>query len=321
MSKVNTSQSSSARISVIIPYYKRGEVFERGLDTVLAQEYANKEVIIVDNHSEDDVKQRIMARNAGIRLIELPENGGACKARNAGVRASTGDILVILDDDAGFLSPLELDKLAKIFDERHDVHVVAFQVCDPATGELCLRDWCHPRYWKDYAQTEFETDHFGEGASAFRREVFERTGGYYENLFYGTEGLDMEMRVLNLGFKIIYTPNIRVWHQVSGKARSNDRQYYYFTRNFIWITYKDFPLWTGARFLSFKLAMMLYLTLRAGCYQSFLRGLWDGIKGLHRIHQDRKPISRTTVKRWLGLEKGRPGLLKRLARHRAGPQL
>src|SRR5690348_5242401 len=107
----------STRVSVIIPYFKRGEIFERGLDTVLNQEYENKEVIVVDNHSEDDVKQRIMARKAEINLIELPENGGACKARNAGARAATGDILVILDDDSGFLSPVELSKLAKIFDD------------------------------------------------------------------------------------------------------------------------------------------------------------------------------------------------------------
>lgn len=311
----------STRVSVIIPYFRRGEIFERGLDTVVGQDYLNKEIVVVDDHSEDDLKQRILARQAGIKLIELAKNGGACAARNAGVRAASGDILVILDDDAGFLSPLELSKLVRIFDSRPDTHVVAFQVCDPVTGELCLRDWCHPRYWKEFAQTEFETDHFGEGASAFRREVFDKTGGYYEKLFYGAEGLDMELRVMDQGFKILYRPDIRVWHQVSGKARTSDRQYYYFTRNFIWMAYKDYPLWIGARFLSFKLAMMFYLTMRAGCYRSFVRGVWDGVIGLPHIHQDRKPISRITMRRWLNLEKERPGILVRLARHKSGPQL
>lgn len=311
----------STRVSVIIPYYRRGEIFERGLDTVLAQDYENKEIIVVDNHSEDGLKQRISARQAAIKLIELPANNGACAARNAGARAASGDIVVILDDDAGFLSPLELSKLVRTFDRRPDVGVVAFQVCDPNTGELCLRDWCHPRYWKDFAQTEFETDHFGEGASAFRREVFEKTGGYYEKLFYGAEGLDMELRVMDHGFKILYTPEVRVWHKVSKESRSNDRQYYYFTRNFVWMAYKDYPVWAGARFLSFKLAMMLYLTVRVGCYGSFFRGLWDGVAGLRGIHQDRRPISPVTMKRWLDFERERPGIFVRLARHKNGPQL
>ncbi|HEV2488856.1 MAG TPA: glycosyltransferase family 2 protein [Candidatus Acidoferrales bacterium] len=311
----------STRVSVIIPYYKRGEVFARGLDTVLSQDYENKEIIVVDNHSEDDLKQRVLARQAGVKLIELPENEGACVARNTGGRAASGDIFVILDDDAGFMSPRELSKLVRILDNRPDVHVIAFQICDPVTGQLNLRDWCHPRYWKDFAQSEFETDHFGEGASAFRREVFEKTGGYYEKLFYGAEGLDMELRIMDEGFKILYTPEVRVWHQVSGEARTNERQYYYFTRNYVWMAYRDYPFWAGARFLSFKLAMMLYLTLRVGSYRSFVRGLWDGVTGLHRIRLDRKPISRNTMKRWLKLERGRPGILLRLARHRSNSQL
>jgi GT2 family glycosyltransferase len=199
--------------------------------------------------------------------------------------------------------------------------VVAFQICDPDTGELRLRDWCHPRYWKEFAQTEFETDHFGEGASAFRREVFEKTGGYYEQLFYGAEGLDMELRVMDHGFKIIYTPEVRIWHQVSTRARTDHRQYFYFTRNYIWMAYKDYPFLAGVRFLSFKLAMMFYLAVRAGSYGSFVRGVWDGFGGLRRIRQDRTPISRATMRHWLNLEKGRPGLLTRMARHRARPQL
>lgn len=311
----------SPRVSVIIPYFKRGAVFDRALDAVLSQNYENTEVIVVDNHSEDDLRQRLSGRPAGIKLIELPENGGACVARNTGARAASGDILVILDDDAGFCSPFELSKLVRIFDTRPDVDVVAFQICDPETGELRLRDWCHPRYWKEFAHTEFETDHFGEGASAFRREVFEKTGGYYEKLFYGAEGLDMELRVMDHGFKIIYTPEVRIWHQVSAKSRTDDRQYFYFTRNYIWMAYKNYPFLAGVRFLSFKLAMMLYLSIRAGCYGSFLRGIWQGFAGLRSVHENRKPIDRATMKHWLDLEKGRPGLLIRMARHRARPQL
>lgn len=304
-----------------MPYYKRGEVFERALDTLLHQDYDNKEIIVVDNHSEDGVGQRIAARQSEIKLITLPKNAGACVARNEGARAASGQVMVILDDDAGFVSPSELTKLMKIFDTRPDVSVVAFQICDPDTGELRLRDWCHPRYWKEFANTEFETDHFGEGASAFRREVFEKTGGYYERLFYGAEGLDMELRVMDHGFKIIYTPAVRIWHQVSAKTRTDDRQYFYFTRNYIWMAFKDFPFWAGIRFVSFKLAMMLYLAVRARSYGSFMRGLRDGVKGLKHIRQDRTPIRRTTMKYWLNLEKGRPGLLTRMARHRARPQL
>lgn len=309
------------RVSVIIPYHKRGDVFERGLDTVLRQEYPDREILVVDDDSEDGLKERIEARQAGIKLIQFAENRGACAARNAGIRAASGDILAFIDDDAGFMSPFELTKLVKVFETRPDVHVVAFQICDPATGELRLRDWCHPRHWKEFSQTEFETDHFGEGASAFRKEVFGKAGLYYEPLFYGAEGLDMELRVMDQNFKILYSPQVRIWHDVSEKARTSHRQVYYFTRNYVWMAYRNYPFWAGARFLAFKLAMMAYLAVRFGSYGSLLRGAWDGIKGLSRIGGDRKPLSRTTLRRWVDLEKGRPGIMTRLARHREGPQL
>lgn len=311
----------STSISVIIPYFKRGEIFDRALDSVLDQTYENKEIIVVDNHSEDDVRERILARQAGIELIELPENGGPCTARNVGARAATGDILVFLEDDVGFVSPCELGGLVRVFENRPELTVVDFRVSNPTTGELSLRDWCHPRHWREAAETEFETNYLSEGACAMQRRVFEETGGYYEQLFFGAEAADLETRIMDRGYKIVYVPEIRVWHQVSEKGRTNERQYYYFTRNFIWIAYKNYPLWAAARFLSFKLAMMLYLTGRAGSYRPFLRGLWDGFSGLRRIHHDRKPIRQATIKRLVTLDRDRPGILTRLARHRVRPQL
>lgn len=310
---------AAKRVSVIIPYYKRGEVFDRALDTVLAQQYPNREIIVVDDHSQDDVKERIAARQAEIRLIQQPRNQGACAARNAGIRAASGDIIVILDDDAGFMSPSELSNIVSVFEERPEVHVLSFQTCDRESGELRLREWCHPCDWKEFGQKEFETNHFGEGQSALRREVFEKAGGYYEPLFYGAEGLDMELRVLDHGFNIYYVPRIRVWHAQSDKARTSHRQVYYFTRNYCWIAFKNYPWWAGARFLSFKLAMMLYHAMRMGSYRAFFAGVWDGLKGVSKI--ERKPISRKALTRWVRFEKGRPGLRARLARHREGSQL
>jgi GT2 family glycosyltransferase len=315
------SNSTPPLVSVIIPYYRRGEVFDRCLDSVLRQDYARREVIVVDNHSEDDVRERIEARRASVVLIQLPYNQGACAARNAGIRASQGEILAILDDDVGFMSSSELTKLVELFQARPEVHVVAFQICDAETGELRLRDWCHPRDWKRFSDCEFETHHFGEGSSAFRRQVFDVVGLYHEPFFYGAEGHDMEIRVLNHGFRILYSPRVRVWHQVAEASRSVQRQYYYFTRNYVWMAYKDYPFAAGLRFLAEKLAMMFYFTVRLGCFGAFFSGLWDGFRGLGHLRAVRTPASRETLRYWAKLERDRPGLIARLARHREGPQL
>lgn len=308
-------------VSIIVLYYKRRNTIFETVESVLLQDYSNTELLLVDNHSEDDLKQVITPLGPAIRLIQLAENLGATGGRNAGIRAARGEILVFMDDDMSFSSPGELSKIVNTFEHRPDIQVLAFKICDPKTGELRLREWCHPRYWKEFGDLEFETDWFCEGASAFRREVFDVCGLYYEPLFYGPEGHDLAMRVLDHGFRMHYSPQIRVRHRAAKEGRTSNRQYYFFTRDFVWMAYKDYHFLDGLRFLAPMLLMMIYFTLRSGSYGAFLRGLWHGVIGLRQIRPDRTPISKTTVKYWTKLEKGRPGIRVRLSRHRTTPQL
>ncbi|MGA7635838.1 MAG: glycosyltransferase family A protein, partial [Candidatus Acidiferrales bacterium] len=73
-------------VSVVILYYKRRETIEESVDSVRAQDYPNVELIVVDNHSDDDIKTAIDRRGGQVKFIELPENIGACAGRNAGLR-------------------------------------------------------------------------------------------------------------------------------------------------------------------------------------------------------------------------------------------
>jgi GT2 family glycosyltransferase len=207
------------------------------------------------------------------------------------------------------------------FLRRPDAHVLAFQLLDPETGRLRLREWCHPRSWKEFGDTEFETHFFVEGACAYRREVFDACGLYYEPLFIYCEGYDLALRLLDRGFRILYTPDIRVYHLMAAETRTPERGYYFFTRNYIWIAYKDHRLWDGVGFLAKKLGMMAYFTVRSGCYGAFFRGLWDGLRGLRWIGRDRRPVSRATVRYLAELDRARPSWIFRLARHRTEPQL
>jgi GT2 family glycosyltransferase len=308
-------------VSIIILYYKRREHIEETVRSVTEQRYPAREVIVVDNHSEDGLSQLLEPLGSGIKLIELPENRGATGGRNAGIREAQGEILVFLDDDMSLKSPLDLTNVVDSFHKRPDIHVLAFRVCDPDTGELRLREWCHPRHWREYSEVEFETHWFCEGASAFRRDVFDRCGLYYEPLFYGPEGHDLAVRLLDAGFRILYCPTIKAGHRAAKEGRTSTRQYFYFTRDFIWMAYKDYQTIDGVRFLLPKLVMMLYFAMRAGAYIPFAKGLWAGVAGLGAIRQDRTPISKATVKYWSKLEEMRPGFFVRLARHRAEPQI
>jgi GT2 family glycosyltransferase len=308
-------------VSVIVLYYKRRETIEETLDSVQRQDYPNRELIVIDNHSQDDLGELISSQYPECRLFEMPENIGTCAGRNVGLSNARGQFLVFLEDDVSLCSAFELSKMMGVWEAHPEVHVLALQVCDPDTGQLRLREWCHPRYWREFSETEFETWWFGEGAVAFRRTVFDFCGPYYEPFFYGAEGDDLVIRLFNRGFRILHAPQVRVGHRASETGRSSERQFYYFTRNYFWTACKDFYLLDGLRYLVPKLLMMGYFAIRTGSYRPLLRGIWDGLKGVPAVRKQRSPASPATMRYLRELGKSRPNLFVRLARHKTAPQL
>jgi GT2 family glycosyltransferase len=308
-------------VSIIILSYKRQAALEQVLDSVLQQEYPNREIIVVDTRSEVDVRGLIQSRDPGIKLVEFTENLGVCTSRNAGIQEARGEIIVTLDNDVLFASPFEISKVVEAFQEKPTIHVLVFQICDAGSGKLRLREWCHPRYWREFSETEFETYYLPEGAAAFRREVFESVGLYFEPFFIGGEGGDFAFRAIDHGFRILYCPRVRVFHLMSPETRGPDRFFYFYTRNWIWIAYKDFHFCAGARFLIPKLLSMVYFTCRTRSFRYFGRGLREGVKGLNLLHAHRTMISKETIRYLDFLDKERPGLMLRLERHRSQPQV
>jgi GT2 family glycosyltransferase len=274
----------------------------------------------VDNYSEEDVASVVLARDRAMRLIQLSANLGPCAGRNAGIREARGKIIVTIDNDVNFLSPFEVSKAVKAFEEHPEIHVLAFRICDAGTGRLRVREWCHPRDWREFGEKEFETSFFGEGASAFRREVFDAVGLYWEPLFIGHEGYDLGLRLLDCGYRILYCPRVTVGHSMSHETRSKSRPFYFYTRNYIWVAYKDYGFRMGIRYLVPKLLMMLFFSLRALRPMPFVRGIWEGVHGLKRI-KPRTPIRRATLIHLAELERERPRWWRRYARHRLESQL
>jgi len=313
--------SMSPLVSVVILNYKRREAFARSLESVRGQAYPNREIIVVDNNSQDGIAEYLAAHAPEVRLIELAQNGGAAAGRNAGIAAARGEIVITLDNDVFFESPFEIEKAVDTFQRRPDVHILACQVCDEQTGALRVREWCHPRSWTEYGQTEFETNYFVEGACAVRREVYDSVGLYYEPLFFGTEGWDLSLRVLDKGFRILYEPRVRIRHSMACETRAPERPYYYYTRNYIWIAYKDYPFFAGVSFLAVKLLMMLYFSIRSGHLKAYFRAVKEGVAGLPRIRRVRTTIRPATVRYLRELERGRPPLWTRFSRHREAVQI
>ena len=92
-----------SEISVIIPLLNKGQYIRRAIDSILAQEYQNFEIIVVEGGSNDqgpDIVKSI--RDSRLTLITQPTKG-VSEARNFGVERSHGALIAFLDADDEWL--------------------------------------------------------------------------------------------------------------------------------------------------------------------------------------------------------------------------
>lgn len=89
-------------VSIVINNYNYARYLRRAIDSALAQDYPHLEVVVVDDGSTDDSRAVIGGYGARIHAI-LQENRGQIGAINAGVAASRGDIVFLLDADDALL--------------------------------------------------------------------------------------------------------------------------------------------------------------------------------------------------------------------------
>lgn len=109
-------------VTVIITTYKRSfDMLYRALNSVINQTYDNLEIIVIDDSPENFegrkiIKEQISAMNdERIKYIQHEKNKGACAARNTGIKASNGRIIMFLDDDDEWTK----EKVKK----HYDIHI------------------------------------------------------------------------------------------------------------------------------------------------------------------------------------------------------
>lgn len=126
------------RVSVVLPTYNRAHCLERSVASVLAQDYADWELILVDDGSTDGtaaVRARL-SRQLGSRYRELVlPNAGVSAARNRGIALASGEFVAYLDSDDVWLP----EKLGMQIVELETNSSAAFCYTDFFTFDDALR--------------------------------------------------------------------------------------------------------------------------------------------------------------------------------------
>ena len=128
---VNHQTHQNPAVSVIIPTYNRAGWVCQAIDSVLAQEYKDFEIIVVDDGSVDDTQMRLFGYKNKIR-VHTQKNKGVSAARNAGISMAGGDLIAFLDSDDLWL-PKKLSVQTDFFQKHKDA-----MICQ--TEELWIRN-------------------------------------------------------------------------------------------------------------------------------------------------------------------------------------
>ena len=303
-------------VSIVILNYQRRDALRRALQAARTQRHP-VEILAVDNASTDGSVEMVQAEFPDVHLVALPRNIAAA-ARNAGVAAAKGDVVLTLDNDVELASPDEVGRALEVFERHPRAAVVNFMIVGP-DGRLSHRDWCHPRDPHRWGECEFLTDYVLEGASACRREAFLAAGGYWPPLFIGHEGWDLAFRLLDAGHDLVYAPSVHVRHHVDTSVRPSSRIYYTFTRNAVWVALRNLPPGAAAVAIARDLALMGFAAARAGELSTYRRALLDAARGARGALATRRPIAPATRARRRAIRALRPGLLARALRHLREP--
>jgi GT2 family glycosyltransferase len=232
----------------------------------------------------------------GVRTVRSDENLGVPGGRDLGVQATDASVIGFLDDDAQLLSPDTAAIIAAEFDRAPALGAIGFRIVDEHR-ESSRRHV--PRVGGGSAERGGRVATFLGGACAIRRDAYLRAGGYWSDLFYAHEELELSWRLHEIGYEVAYEPRVEVVHPSTPISRHSDG-WWRTGRNRVMIARRDLPWPVAIAHVSTWLLGGLLRAPGRTCKAAYVRGWWVGWS--QRV--ERRPVRWRTVVRLSRL--GRP---------------
>ena len=259
-------------VSVIIPSYNCARYLPEAIASVLNQTYTDYEIIVIDDGSQDDTQEVIQPYLAKIRYL-YQENQGVSEARNHGLYVARGELIAYLDADDAFL-PHKLQEQVAIFNAQPHVGIVnsGFRIVKE-NGEpvMDIERWHEipdltPEVWLLHKPVL-------PSAMMFRREWFDRYGGFDRRLF-SCEDVEITLRMVIKGCQATWLRSVTVcyrrhdrsasWFNVLRQVKNAEAmQDYFFARTDLPESIRQLE----SKFRFYNLAWLAWLCYQGGLFQ------------------------------------------------------
>lgn len=240
----NSKLGDELQLSIIIVNYNVKEFLQNLLHSIeKAAANIEKEIIVVDNASDDGSVDLLKTKFPQVKLIENKTNSGFGKANNQALKIAAGDYLLMINPDT-VISEDTLEKMISFFKEHPDAGLAGCKILNPdGTLQLaCRRSFPGPwtsfckvtglsnlfpksklfaRYnltYLDENQT-YEVDAVSGSFMMMTKDAYSKVGGFDEQFFMYGEDLDLCYRVQKAGLKVYYVPDTQIIHYKGESTR------------------------------------------------------------------------------------------------------
>lgn len=238
------------KVSIVVLNYNGKKFLKNCFESLKNQTYSNYEVIMVDNASTDGSVEYVQESFPWINVIRNERNLGFAGGNNVGIKNASGDLIVLLNNDA-LADTKWLEELAKTILSSAEIGIVGGKIyCSRSDKVWFAGGNFFPSPYKPWLlnvrkgdDQMREVDWITGCAMMFRREVIEKTGLLDDGYFLYFEDVDFCLQAKRAGFKIVYNPNAIVWHEGGGvtKKLGSKKQYIEYQSKFRFI-FKNLPL-------------------------------------------------------------------------------
>jgi len=239
--------------SIVVVCCNGLEMSRRCLTSLHNQDYYPREIIVIDNGSQEDIQGMVTGEYPQFRFIRMEDNLGFAGGYNWGIEAAQGQYIAIINNDA-VASPQWLRSLVAVAEKDAEIGAVASIIIDgnrPEVLDSCgvgialdgmsrqLMRGQAPPVLKDSKEVLVPSG----CASLFRADALEAVGLFDESFFAYCEDTDLGLRLQWAGFKTVVAPGAQVTHYYSMTAgRYSLQKVFWVERNHIWVAVKNFPV-------------------------------------------------------------------------------
>ena len=232
------------KVSVVVCAYNAADTLDECLTSLERLTYPNVEIIVVDDGSTDSTAA-IARQHPSCRLIDL-EHAGLSAARNAGLAASTGDIVAYTDADVR-VDPDWLTYLVQPF-ANADVVAAGGLSLPPIDSPWMAHCVARAPGGPTHVLLDDRTAEHVPGCNlAIRRDALRAIGGFNPIYLRAGDDVDVCWRLQNAGGRIEFVPAALVWHHHRASVRAYWRQQVGYGEGQSWLVPHHRERFTGAK--------------------------------------------------------------------------